>query len=495
MRIDLLGGDAQPRSSLAANQRRLNLYTEATDSLENEPGKVTLLPTPGLRVLGTSPNGKPIRGLYRASNGDLYAAAGFDIYYVDPKWKFNHIGAILSTATLNPIKFADNGTSVILCDGTPVNGYSINMSTRNKLSQLYNPGASDELTSSSTGWLGSTYLDYVDGYLIANSLKTPAFYISNAQDTIFDALQFATKNAYPDLLVAAIVQHRVLWLIGTLTTEVWYDSGGGATLGNNFPFEIMPGVAIDYGCIAPYSIAKAETQVFWLSQNLNGTPIVILGAGYAVQRISTHPLEHILSGYKLDDCIAYCYTQEGHSFYCMNFPSADATWCYDLATKEWHQRAWIDQYGNEHRHRSTMHAFAYGTNVVNDWNNANLYALDLQTFNDNGDPIKRLVQFPRQIDNDEDHRLVFRDFVAEVDVGDTKNPNDSPLLALSWSDDKGKTWGNALAMPLGQMGHTQTFVKWNRLGLARNRNFRLEWTANCMMALQAAFVDIEKTGA
>lgn len=495
MKINLTSGATPSRSVLASCQRRLNVYAEPTDPKTSEPGQMTHYPTPGLTLLGASPNAKPIRGLYRASNGDLYAVAAQEVYYVDPNWTFNLVGSMTATPILNPTKMADNGTSVILCDGTATNGYSISMTSRVGLSNLLNATASDEFTTSSTGWLGSTFVDFSDGYLIANYIGTPTFYISNSEDIIFDPLQFAGKTSYPDPLIAAIVQHRVIWLIGTTTTEVWYNTGG-TSVTDNFPYSLMPGVAIDYGCVSPYSISKGDSAVMWLGQSQTGQPIVLRGVGYQASRVSTHAIEHELSTYStITDCIAYMYMQDGHSFYVMNFPTADKTWVYDLAVGQWHQRAWLDNNGDEHRQRSTVHAYAYGINVVNDWQNGNLYHLDPASYMDHGQPIKRVISFPRLIDNEDDHRILFKTFIAEIATGESLFPADNPTCSLRWSDDKGKTWGNGILQPLGKSGHFEQFLKWNRLGLGRNRVFELEWSANALVALQGAFTEIVKAGA
>lgn len=491
MRLELKGGDARPRSVLASTQRRLNMYAELTDPRQGEPFTVTHYPTPGLKLITTTPNGKPIRGLYRASNGDLYCVADLDVYYIDSDFQFHHVGTMDQTHELNVVKFADNGTSVIFCDGTQTKGYSINMKTRASINPLLDPGASDALTTASTGWLGSTYVDFTDGFLVANYIDTPTFYISNSEDIIFDPLQFASKNGYPDALVAAIVQHRVIWLIGELSTEVWYNSGGSGT-GESFPFSIMPGVAIDHGCMAKYSIAKGETSIFWLAQSLNGERYVLQGNGYNVKRISTHPIENQLSEMPdAADCIAYCYTQQGHTFYVMNFPSADKTFVFDLASGLWHERCYTDDNGEEHRHRSTMHAHAYGLNLVNDWQNGNLYALDLNTYTDDGQFIKRVIGLPRLIEPQLDHRVVYKYFIPEIDCGEILDPNQNPQITLRWSDDKGRTWGNGLEMPLGKAGGFADLIKYQRLGQSRNRVFQLEWNADAFVAVQGGYVDLE----
>jgi len=453
---------------------------------------VVWYPTPGLKKVSQTPNGKPIRGMYRATNGDLYIAAGFDIYFVDAKYTWKHIGAIKTTKTLHPIKFSDNGVSVVLCDGTPANGNAIHMATHSGLDPLYDPSKGDALTDASIGWLGSNYLDYSDGFIIANSLGTPSWYISNPNDTIFDPLQFSAKTASPDVLVAALALHRVIWLIGTISSEVWYLTGGGGVGSpNNFPYESMPGAVIDFGCNAPYSVAKADSAIFWLAQNSTGETVVMEGSGYKAQRISNHGLEFQFSTYAtVSDAIGYTYMANGHTFYVLNFPTADVTWMYDRSTQHWSQLVAIDANGNEHAHHSTMHAFAYDKHFANDSRNGNLYELSFSTYTDDGQPIKRVLGFPRQIEPKGDHRLIFRDFIAELDAGQTVNPNANSLIALRWSDDKGETWSNAMFQSLGRVGQFNKFVKWQRLGLSRNRVFRLEWSVDAFVAVAGAFTDV-----
>jgi hypothetical protein len=484
------------------------MYLEGTDKSSVEPGEVTHYPTPGFTLVSTAPNGLPIRGMYTASNGDLYVVAGYDVYWVDSAYNWNVVGNIRATTAITynpllPIKMTDNGTSVCLCNGYANDGWSINMKTHANLTVLLNPSASDLLTTSSTGWLGSTYLDFSDGFLIANYIGTPSFFISNAEDVIFDPLQFAGKTSAPDYIAAVIVQHRVLWLIGTKwSTEVWYNSGGAAVVtgglqsANNFPFVLMQGVAIDYGCAATYSICKGQTSVFWLGQSQGGQIVALRGTGYTVARISTHAIETVFSKFStVSDCIAYTYLQQGHLFYVLNFPTADQTWVYDASSQSWHERCYMTNDGEEHMQRSTMHAYAYGKNLVNDWAGPGLYALDLNNYTDNGQPIKRVLGMPRQVDNEDDHRISYGSMILEFAAGESLLPNDVPMITLRWSDDKGKSWSDGLEQPLGQTGKYGTLVKWNRLGLSRNRVFQLEWAANALVAIQAAFVTVTKAAA
>jgi hypothetical protein len=188
-----------------------------------------------------------------------------------------------------------------------------------------------------------------------------------------------------------IVNHREVWLFGDQKgTEVWYNSGAA-----DFTFERMPGVFINHGCAARYSVQRIDTSVFWLSRDEQGQGIVLEGVGYEAKRISTHAIENEFGKYaSIEDATSFTYQQEGHDFYVLTFPTADKTWVFDLATRLWHERCWIDDDGCEHRIRANCAAFAYGLNVCGDWEDGRLYKFDLSVFTDDGDPIIRGGAFP-----------------------------------------------------------------------------------------------------
>src|SRR5206468_865949 len=89
----------------------------------------------------------------------------------------------------------------------------------------------------------------------------------------------------------------------------------------------------------------------------------------------------------------------GHAFYVITFPTADKSWGFELATKQWHELVWTDQNGNPHRHRANCCTYAYGQNIVGDWQTGELHALDPTQFTDNGRPIVRIRTFPHLIND------------------------------------------------------------------------------------------------
>ena len=503
----LTGGSYTARSIIANCQRCWNLYPEKNP--EDSPFPVTYYPTPGKVLLWTPPVPGPARCAYRASNGAFYYVVGQNVYLGTGAWTFTLLGTLQGTAT-TPVYIQDNGIDAVLVDGSP-NGYIWDLATN-----TFNP-------ISDASWQGATRVDTVDTFMLFNVPGTQQWYSSLSNEvTPFDSLYVASKSVYPDPIATIIVMHREIWLIGTQTTEVWYDAGN-----SGFPFAIIPGVFIEHGCIAPYSIQKHDLELFWLSLDKDGRAVVLMGAKYAVSRVSTSAIEFEFSKYPtVSDAVGMMYLQQGHVFYVLRFPSADKTWVFDRSQGLWHERGWIDLSGQEHMDRANVMAFAYNTNLAGDWENGNLYALDTNAFTDNGRAITRIRSWPHAVAGGT--RVEYLQFLADMEVGNDSGTDYQvwpewvrvtqngairtttrglqrtteqataagepitigPQVMLRWSDTRGASWGNGIYQELGATGQYYTQPQWQRLGLARDRVFELSWSAPVKTALNGAYVDV-----
>lgn len=333
--------------------------------------------------------------------------------------------------------------------------------------------------------------DYIDGDVLScsNTYLGGAgsgfsYSVSDIRGYAFDPLDIAAKTGSADNIVACPTVHGELWLIGELTTEVWYNAGSA-----DFAYQRIQGAYIDHGCVAPYSIAQVDISLIWLSQDRQGNCIVLMSEGYSVKRVSVHALEQEWQQYtQISNAIGYVHQIEGHAFYVLTFPSADRTYSLDLTTGQWHRRASIDGNGVEHRHRSNCYAFAYGYNLVGDYQNGNLYNMTNTVFTDNGVPIVRRRRFPHLVDDGK--RVIYDAFQADMATGQIVDTgvDDAPQLSLRWSDDKGFTWSNAVMQSLGATGQYLISPQWTRLGLGRDRVFEISWSANTDTALQGCWI-------
>jgi PQQ-like domain len=468
VRIPLTGGAYTARSVIASAQRQVNLYTEPMPPQQTEPMPAALYPTAGLRLLGTAPEA-PIRGIHQAINGALYVAAGSGIYHVNDAYSFSGVGTVTAGKT-TPVSMSDNGVLMAIVDGSST-GWQLTLA-----SDAYVP-----ITDPVGGFVGGDRVDFSDTYWLFNVPGTPQFQSSDSNALTFDPLWVASKAALGDLLVAVVVAKRELWLIGKITTEVWYNAGS-----EDFPWATQPNVLIDHGCAAKYSPAEADNAVFWLSRNRQGQGIVIMGAGYEATRISTYAMEAEFATYsRIDDAIGMTWQVEGHVWYVLTFPHADKTWAYDITTKLWSELVWLDSNGTEHRHRANCAAAARGLIIVGDWQNGNLYALDPAVFTDNDQPIMRLRAYPHLLADGK--RIFYQRFIADLEGGNAASTNDE--VSLDWSDDRGRSYGNPVKQTIGDIGEYRTSLLWLRLGMARDRVFRLSWSLPCATALQGAWIE------
>lgn len=479
MQIPLLEGAYSARGIIAAAQRCVNLYPEVNQreaflALPQQvtPSLTTHYPTPGLRLLVQGPNA-PVRGLYRANNNYLYTVIGNQIFMVNSQWQLQSLGYLAPGS--GQVRFADNGQNMVVVDGSSA-GYIVDLATQ-AMSTINDPA-----------FFGGNTVTYLASYMFFNKPATQFFY-STTSGTIlpFDGSYIAMKSSYGDKIVGLIATARQLWILGELTTEIWYLNGGAT-----FPVAETPNGMIQTGCIAPYSIASMNDSVFWLSETLNGGRIVLTGSGYNASRVSTHAIENELSKYaRVDDAVGFCYQQQGHTFYQLTFPSADKTWVYDgsatLTGGLWHERASYDAAGTEHRHRANCGVYCYDTNVVGDFANGSLYAYDLNKYTDNGSPIRRVRGFPHLLNDGK--RVYYQRFVADMQCGTATSDVIDLDVILKVSDNRGASWAYQQTQSLGGTGELLVQPQFRRLGMARDRVFELSWTAPVFTALNGAFVD------
>ena len=164
-------------------------------------------------------------------------------------------------------------------------------------------------------------------------------------------LNYGVSDQSPDNCMAVSVIHDEAFILKERATEVWTDAG---TAG--FAFAPLQGVHIEWGCYAPFSVAKMGDRLAWLARNDQGKGEVVIASGYTVHVVSTQALTAEFDGYSnLGDAIGYSFQQGGHTFYVLTLPEANRTWFYDettsalLGVPAWgRMAAWSDGQWNRH---------------------------------------------------------------------------------------------------------------------------------------------------
>lgn len=479
MQTPILGSSYVARSVNAADSRMVNMFPEI---LPNEGKTAAFLNrAPGLRRLATLGTG-PIRGLWSPDpNGDYaYVVSGNTFYRIDRNYNAMPFGNISGTGQ---VSMSDNGSQIFIA--TNPDGFIFNMNTQvfGKITDPDFPGA--------------VTVGYLDGYFVFNEPNSQRVWVTQLFDgTSIEPLDFASAEGSPDGLVSLIIDHREAWLFGTNSVEVWYDSGNP-----DFPLERIQGAYNEIGCAAAYSVAKLDNGVFWLGSDARGEGIVYRTNGYTGQRISTHAVEWQIQQYgDISDAIGYTYQQDGHAFYVLIFPSAGATWVYDVSTQAWHERAaWVN--GTFTRHRSNCQMTFNHEIIVGDYSDGRIYAFDLNVYADD-DQTQRWLRSWRAIPQGQNnltrtaqHSLQLD---AETGVGLITGQGSNPQVMLRWSDDGGHTWSNEHWRAMGGIGAFGTRTYWRRLGMTekiRDRVYEVSGTDPVKITITGAELLVSPTRA
>ena len=487
-------------------QECINFFPEIDPTKgPGDRGIVALYPTAGL-VTKAQLFAGPIRALHTMSGGKyLIAISDRFVYKIDDSFTATQIGAITTSTGYVQItdnQTTDNGLTAYIVDG--VGRYTWIAETNKYAALLGTDGP----------WTGASSCDVVDNYIIYNQPDTQNWAATDLGLAVSTTGYYGTKDGAPDNLVALIVDHRQVYLLGEVTSEVWVDVGNQITGIVTFPFQRISGTTMQHGCAAKGSIARFGESFAFVSKDTRGTATIGVMTGYAYQKISTHAVENTLVGKVISDAIAYTYRVEGHEFYVVTFPSVDLTWVYDLATEQWHKWLSVED-GEYHRHRSNCGAFFNNMNIVGDYANGKIYSVERDVYTEDGNTIRRLRRAPHLV---QDFQREYFDelqiqFQPGVGVGGFSvksgevisdpyyiasnasliiraasivyigpintlyvSPADAiinPEAMLRWSNDGGSSWSNEHWVSIGQQGKYKNRAIWRRLGMARDRIFEV----------------------
>lgn len=474
-------GSYESLAVTADSEMTMNWYPERMES-QGATTKWALYPTPGLELIADSTYQRG-RG-HGTAAGREFAVIGDFFYEILQSGAPVSRGAVLADANPATISYnGDGGGEVFITSGG--NGYIYTLST----------GAFAQVAALNGK---ATMGDHLDGYFLALDANTSTFYISNLLDglTWTTGTDFAQRSQASDDWVSMIVIGKYFWLLGSETSEVWYNTGA------SFPFAPHPSGLIPYGCAAAFSVSQVDSGLAWLGGSVSGGYYVLKASGFAPEVISNVPQQVAMSRYsQVEDAVADSYNDLGHTFYLLSFPTANKTWVFDATTGLWSERGtWIQEDGVFVDWRARFHAFAFGEHRFLDSETGAHYKLSYTTGTDVSmadvgqpfvrRPIRRVRRTPALMM--ENTRVFFSAFELDLEpgLGLVTGQGSNPLVCLRMSNDGGKTWGNEVFRSAGGIGEYSTRVRWNRLGQARRRVFEVAVSDPIPWKLTGAYLDL-----
>lgn len=413
-----------PTSSYGLPSRNASRLLNCFAVASTVKGPVEIQGTPGVvsyRVLDGVGRGMAVQG------SNLYALVGTTLYNVGTGAT---VGTIPGSGT---VMFAPGVTQMVTDTGHILSGSTVSAITD-----------ADRPTFSSVG--------FIDGYLTYTEADSGRFGCSALNDSSdYDALDYATAEGQPDLLVTHVVSQREAVLLGTKSYEIWWNAGE-----SGFPFLRQAGGYGELGCLARLGAVSADNSVFWLASDRTIRRL----SGRTPVKVSQSGVEEALASYStLADCEAYSYTWQGIVHVCFRFPSQSITWNFNVNTGEWYEtdtdwvtavnhdgKVWVQHLDGTVGYLSDSVQSQFGSAVIREVTFPNVYNGNARAFHSSLEIVMR---------------------TGDVD------PNVTPYLQLDISDDGGNTWTQLPPRELGATGKYSQIVRWFRLGSARDRVYRI----------------------
>jgi len=444
-----VGGAGTASTLIGAGEDAVNLYVERLP--EDAANKAALLPTPGFRPWGVATD-VGTRAMASIANSRLFVVIGAGL------WEFDLNGTPTRRGTVsldgNPAQFAYNGVvggQLGIASGGNVYSYDL---TTNVLSGPYLNG-------------GYTHLAYASGFGLAFNPVTGKVNLSNLNNlTVWNAGQFFQRSLFADPWRCMFVdQNNLVWLIGTDSFEVWYNTGQGTQ-----PWAPLSGLVGVIGIVAPFAYAVAQAGQVWLARNQAGQGLLVITHGGPPEALSSRAMASAVATYSraggLADTEIVHHQTDAHLFTNITFPR-NGTWCYDHIEQSWTRRGrWNPQTGSYGIWTPRCHVMAFGKHLVGDRDTGTVAEMDVSFATElDGTGIRRLRRPPALIREKRRGPIDQLELLMDVGLADQTGPGAAPVVLLRVSDDGGRTWSNELRASTGPAGAWRTRVYWTRLGL------------------------------
>ena len=414
-KLDFIGSGYLGRSSNVNASRCINLYPEING--QDSKSVVSLVGTPGL-LLYIDTLFLPIRGAHFFNNR-IYFVSGDKLYSVDNAKNltpvFDTLGNVVKLTSYDGrVSFSDNGMPY-------VNGVGYGQLAFVDGQNVYIYNVVTNVLSNPPSPIPAKSIDFIAGFFMVDMGGGGEFCISGTDGTTWNGLAFGVANAYPDNLMSIINNHNEAWLIGEYSTEIWQPDGSA----NYLPFSRV--AVVDYGTPAFSSVAKGNNTVFWMVSQRDGETGEVLGVGmangYGVDIISPPAINYQISQYAVvADAWGYCFTESGHEFYRLTFPTANATWQYDATTKMWCEVSYYA--GSPYivgRHLANSYVYAWGKHFIGSYLDGKIYEMSSKYLDDNGTPIASVRICSPMDDKNNNENVFVSKFELECEAGTGQN--------------------------------------------------------------------------
>jgi hypothetical protein len=294
----------------------------------------------------------------------------------------------------------------------------------------------------------------------------------------------------PDELVRDYSFDQILYRFGKRSCENWYNSGVGIP-----PFDRIEGQIINIGLHAKHSVANSKDFVYWLGSDLS----VYRARGGQEQVLSTAAISGEIQGYgDVSDAIGDVITIDNKTVYVITFPNSNKTWA---VTEELGKDGWFElsEGITNGRYNGSSFSTVYNKTLVGDRNSGELYELDFDTYDQNGEAWRRR-RVISSINGDALGQKGARvqmsrmEFILETGTGLLSGQGEDPQIMLEASYDGGRSWEAGTWLRIGRLGEFDVRAEWFSMKSFYDCMVRLTTSDPVAFNLYSSAVDLRLAG-
>ncbi|MCK5602021.1 hypothetical protein KAR91_09135 [Candidatus Pacearchaeota archaeon] len=445
-------------------QQCINWYIDIpqADTVTN----AALKPTPGKNQLTTVSTIDPQRGAMTMASTPFFVI-GSKLYSLDrtidafgvETFSTTAIGTITGSGL---VSMANNGTQlVVVIPGSTAFVFDTSGPTFSEIT---------DATFVGNGPYDS--VEFIDGFFVFTQTSGKSFVNSPLNDATgpYNALDIATAEADPDNIRGQINFRNSLYILGSETTEVFENQAL-----DNAPFVRINGFLLPKGLAAKFSIVESNNTFAFIGAGKNESPAVWMFTGNNFQKISTTPIDNVLSKLtdtQLDVVFGWSYAEAGAYF--IGFTLPGTTFVYDFTTNKWTERK-STVASEDVADRAASMITGYGRVLVGDTIDGRIGELKLSIVDEYDTEIKRTNTTKAFDSLGESVRVASIEAVMETGVGNSTVPD--PKMRMSFSDDGGRSFNNERTRSIGKVGKYDTRAIWRRNGrFSRSRILKFEYS-------------------
>ena len=322
---------------------------------------------------------------------------------------------------------------------------------------------------------------YLDNYVFIGTSNNRIYNSDIGDPTSWNALNFLSFEQTTDTLVGIVKHLNYLVAFGSSSTQFFYDNANSV----GSPLSVSQSYTNEVGCASGDSIVATDNTVIWVGVTKTTGRSVYIMDGVSPVKISTNNIDKHLEADGLSNVAAYAYKFNGHTCYILTLKNTNQTLVYDINAKMWYTWTQYSLQSNDQPNagqwkesyfRPTYYASINGTPYVLDDDTAMIYMFDINTYQDNLQPI-----YCRTVTNIIDNGTTKRKFYGRLEIIGDKV---SGTMQVRHSGDDYNTWSSYRPIDLNA-SRSQVYLS----GSDRRRAWEFLCTSNVPLRLDGAEVD------